>query len=507
MSRNEQRLLNAVLRNDLASFIHRAFQTLAPARNFMPNWHIAAIAWYLTQCYLGNIRRLIITLPPRGLKSICASVAFIAWILGRDPTRKIICVSYSEALAIKHSRDCRAVMQSPWYQRAFPRCRISPEKNSELEFATTAGGFRLAASVGGTLTGRGGNLIVIDDPLKPDDAFSKSQREAVTQWFDSTLYTRLDNKAEDAIVLVMQRLHEDDLVGHVLEREEWVHLSLPAIAEAPQRIRIGESEFHERAAGDLLHPEREPREALERIKENLGTFAFSAQYQQNPIPPEGTAIKWPWFRRYKTAPEKKWGDQVVQSWDTALKAGEANSFSVCTIWLVRGADFYLIDILREQLDYPSLKRRVVELAGRYQPDAVLIEDKGSGSPLIQDLRQEGSLRPIAITPEGDKETRMRAQSAKVEAGRVLLPEEAPWLPAFQAEVLQFPHGRHDDQIDSMSQFLAWVREQEQDGPSLESLEEMFWALNDNNYSGISYVKDGKKIPIPRKIGPYRILPW
>ena len=501
-----QHLFNALLRQDLTSFIHRCFQTVNPGRTFVPNWHIEAIAWHLAQCLYGRITRLIISLPPRGLKSIGSSVAFPAWALGHDPSKKIICTSYGENLAAWHARDCRAVMQSRWYQDVFPHTRISSEKNTELEFETTAGGFRLATSVGGTLTGRGGDVIIIDDPLKSADALSDSQREAVAQWYDNTLYSRLDSKERGVIILVMQRLHVDDLVGHVLGKDRWVHLNLPAIAEAPQRIQIGDHEFHERAVGDVLHPEWESRESLERTKTTKGNYNFSAQYQQNPIPPEGNIIKWEWFRRYHARPEKGWRDQIIQSWDTASKPGEGSSYSVCTTWLVKGADYYLLDVVRERLDYPFLKRRVVELAGKFEADVVLIEDMSSGTHLIQDLRHGGNLRPIAVTPEKDKVTRMSVQSPKIEERRVLLPAEAPWLADFEAEVKQFPRGRHDDQIDSMSQFLAWHQSQESDCPSLAVLEEVFRAINGYNDSGISLVKDGKLIRLPRKIGPRWFMP-
>src|SRR5829696_8123380 len=205
---------------------------VSSAAVFVPNWHLDAITYALSQVASGKINRLIITVPPRHLKSICASVCFPAFLLGHDPTRRIVCVSYSEPLAKKHANDSRALMRSPMYRRLFPGTRISGEKDTELEFMTTARGFRLATSVGGTLTGRGGNLIIIDDPMKPADAYSESAREQVKQWYGNTLLSRLDNKAKDPIIVVMQRLHVDDLVGHVLEQSGWTVVNLPAIAES-----------------------------------------------------------------------------------------------------------------------------------------------------------------------------------------------------------------------------------------------------------------------------------
>ncbi len=193
---------------------------------------------------------------------------------------------------------------------------------------------------------------------------------------------------------------------------------------------------------------------LEEIKKTLGSYRFSAQYQQNPLPIEGNMIKWKWFRTYSQRPERQPGDFVTQSWDTACKAAQINDYSVCTTWLRRGNDHYLIDDRRERLVYPDLKRLVVQLAERDHPDAVLIEDRSSGTQLIQDLREDGTVRPIAINPEADKTTRMYLQAAKLEAGNVFIPEQGPWLEDFRNEILQFPDGRHDDQVDSMSQYLV-----------------------------------------------------
>src|SRR3984893_11175384 len=242
----QRRWIDFKLRRDLATFIHRTFQTVAPAQDYQFNWHIQALAWRLEQCATGTIKRLLITLPPRYLKSICASVAFPAWVLGHDPARRIICASYSENLASKHSADCRSVIEASWYRRVFPHTRLGSRKNAELNFETTAYGYRYATSVGRTLTGRGGNIIIVDDPRKPEDAMSESKRSAVNDWFYSTLYSRLDSKRDDVIIVIMQRLHVEDLAGYVLQKEPWVQLNLPAIAEAEQDITVGENRIYRR---------------------------------------------------------------------------------------------------------------------------------------------------------------------------------------------------------------------------------------------------------------------
>ncbi len=453
-------VLNAILRRDLAAFVQKTFHAVSPGQLYQPNWHIQAIAWQLQRVATGRVKRLLVTIPPRHLKSICASVAFPAWMLGHDPTRRIICASYSTDLATKHARDCRAVMESDWYRRVFPGTRLDPEKNAELEFATTRRGFRFATSVGGTLTGRGGNLIIIDDPMKAQDAMSEAKRQAVRDWYSNTLYSRLDNKVDDAIVLIMQRLHVDDLAGHILDTSDWVHLNMPAIAEAPQRYRVGDDQFYDRRIDELIDPLRESAAVLADLKRTLGSYDFSAQYQQTPAPPGGAMVKRAWFSRYPYLPGYREGDLIVQSWDTAAKATELSDYSVCTTWYMKEEEFYLMDVFRERLDFPMLKRKVAEqyrrFAGMRMPVRVLIEDKSSGTQLIQELRREKSVRPTAFTPEGDKVMRMHAQSSKVEAGQVYLPDKASWLQDFETEMMQFPNGKFDDQVDSVSQFLSWV---------------------------------------------------
>lgn len=458
MAGRSRSFLDGALRADLTTFVQRVVQTVAPGANYLPNWHVEVLCHYLERCLAGEITRLIVTMPPRHLKSLCASVALPAWALGRDPTMRIICASYSNDLSVKHARDCRAVMESDWYKRTFPKTRLDRGKASEMEVATTASGFRLATSVGGVLTGRGGNLIVIDDPIKASDALSDAKREAVNHWFFNTLFSRLDDKSRDRIVVVMQRLHVDDLAGHLLTGDGgWVQLNLPAIAETDERFDLGDGRVFTRRHGEALHPVRESLETLAQIRKTLGTYEFSAQYQQSPVPLDGGLIKWSWFQFYDALPERTSSDLVVQSWDTASKAEEINDYSVCTTWLRRGQDHYLMDVTRVRAEYPALRRLIVEMAHGDCPDAVLIEDKGSGTQLIQDLRAEGKVRPIAITPEGDKTLRMSAQSAKIEAGHVLLPRSAPWLDDFRVEILQFPRGRYDDQVDSVSQYLSWRR--------------------------------------------------
>src|SRR5438477_3880063 len=228
---------DAILRSEFWFFAQRCFAELNPQTAFATNWHLEVIAAALTAVREGRIRRLIINLPPRHLKSLMASIAFPAWCLGLDPSAQILCVSYAQDLADKLARDCRSIMMSPWYRRIFST-RLAPHRQAVQEFITTCQGYRLATSTGGVLTGRGADIILIDDPLKPEEALSDAQRQACNEWYDHTLYSRLNDKRRGAIVIVMQRLHEDDLVGHVLGQEEWDILRFPAIAEENERYQI-----------------------------------------------------------------------------------------------------------------------------------------------------------------------------------------------------------------------------------------------------------------------------
>ena len=448
-----------LLRHDLATFAGRCFQDLNPQTCLAINGHLEVIAAKLTAVREGRIRRLIINLPPRHLKSLLASIAFPAWCLGRDPSAQILCVSYAQELADKLARDCRGIMMSPWYRQIFPT-RLAPHRQAVQEFITTRQGYRLATSTGGVLTGRGADIILIDDPLKPEEALSEAQRQAANDWFDHTLYSRLNDKRHGAIVIIMQRLHEDDLVGHVLGQEQWEILSFPAIAEKDEEHRIEtilQPKCFRRRQGEALHPDREPLEVLDRIRRKIGIYNFAGQYQQSPAPLGGGLVKAEWFRRYRENELPERFDRIVQSWDTANKVTELSDFSVCTTWGVKDKNLFLIGVFRRQLEYPALKRAVREQQRLFGATEVLIEDKASGTQLIQELITEGCYGVTRYQPTGDKTMRLHAQTATIENGFVRIPEAAPWLAEYLHEMTVFPKGKHDDQADSTAQFLDWFK--------------------------------------------------
>ncbi len=461
-------LVDELIRRDFVSFMMRAFPHVRGGANLLPNWHLEAIAYQLERVRRGDCRRLLVTLPPRNLKSLMISVAWVAWCLGQDPSLNFVCVSYSNELSAKHARDCRALMQSLWYRQLFPRTVIAASRSAAYDFETTMGGGRLATSIGGTLTGRGGDIIIIDDPLKPEEAMSETTRNAVNDWFLSTLASRLNDKKHGSILTVMQRLHQFDLAGMLLESGEWDELSISAIATDDAVIPLARGRTYRRTAGEALHAAREPLEDLLRIKKSIGSVNFAAQYQQQPVPAEGNMIRAEWLKACDTALARaEGGGRIVQSWDTASKEGVLNDWSVCITAFVRRQEVFVLDVWRRKVAFPALRKAAIANAREYRANAILIEDQASGTQLLQSLRNEqpvGVPLPIARKPEADKRTRLAGVTAMIEAGRLLLPLDAPWLGEFKHELLAFPSSRHDDQVDALSQMLIWVDRQQRFEP-------------------------------------------
>jgi predicted phage terminase large subunit-like protein len=296
---------------------------------------------------------------------------------------------------------------------------------------------------------------------------SQAQRWAANEWYDHTLYSRLNEKLSGAIVLIMHRLHEDDLAGHVLAQEDWDVVRLPALAEEDERHRVetvfGSQSFC-RKAGEALHPEREPPEMLAQLRRTLGEYNFAGQYQQAPSPQGGGMVKAAWFKSYAANDQPEKFDQIVQSWDTANKASELSDFSVCTSWGIKGKNLYLLHVLRKRMEYPELKRAVREQCEAFEANVVLIEDKASGTQLIQELIEQGLYAVTRYQPQSDKIMRMHVQTAMIENGFVHLPKEAAWLAEYLHELTVFPKGKHDDQVDSTAQMLDWFK-QAGSGPS------------------------------------------
>jgi predicted phage terminase large subunit-like protein len=355
---------------------------------------------------------------------------------------------------------------------------------------TTKGGFRIASSVGATMTGLGGDTLIVDDPLNANEAYSETSRRNANTWFSGTLMSRLNEKRAGAIFVVMQRLHQEDLTGVLIEMG-WDGLVLPAFAPRDTVIQIGDWK-HTWKEGEPLQA-REPLEVIEDQKRQLMPAAFAAQYMQEPIAEAGNMLKWDWLRWYEQPPVRQPRDVIVQSWDTAVKVTSASDYSVCLTFLVRNNnEYYLIDVWRKKVEFPELCMAVLSEAKKHKPSVILIEDHASGSPLIAQCKRNGMTGIVDRRPIADKKTRMYGETAKLEAGSLILPKSAPWRNDFLTEFLGFPGARHDDQIDALSQFLTWRTEVEArvqfscdwgdddggdtTGLGAQSTEEMLWFL-------------------------------
>lgn len=452
-------------RKSMSAFFLWAFKVVDPSAQYKHNWHIDLIAEYLEALWEGEIKRLCVNIPPRFMKSNLITVAFPAWGLGKDPTEKFMCCSYSNTLSKKHSMDTRLLLEHEEYAQLFPGTVIAKDQNEKSKFQTTKRGHRIATSVdGGFATGDGGNFLIADDPANPKKAASELERNTINEWLDQTWSSRLNDPDTGREIMVMQRLHMDDPTGHIVD-ESWEHLVLPLEAEKKTVITFPRSgRIIERQEGELLHPERLNAEHVAAIKERLGSYGFSSQYQQRPSPVGGGIVKIKWFRRFGEPPAPEAISKIWISIDTATKDKEVNDPTGVEVWAETKEGYHLIEWISERLLYPDLKRKIIAVANKYNnydvPMELLIEDKGNGSALIADLRENTSyaIIPMEPTGQGDKVVRMVNESAVVESGKCLLPEEAHWLFDWELEVENFPNAPHDEAIDTMSQFLRRVRQ-------------------------------------------------
>jgi predicted phage terminase large subunit-like protein len=455
MSSDQQRA-DALRRGNFYFFVIAAFEILHPGVSLAKEPYLQAMCWQLQEVAEGRKTRLLVTVPPRHLKSVCASVALVAWMLGQEPSLKVIVASYGEDLARRHATDFRKVMGSAMYRRLFPATKIDPRSNRADEMRTTRGGGRKAVSLGGAVTGFGADVIIIDDLMKAQDALSERKREEVREYFEQTLYSRLDDKKAGRIIAIQQRLHEDDFAGYLIDKGSFDHFNLPSIADTEQRLPLYHDRVHCRRINDLLSPEREPLEVLDGIRAEIGSYAFSAQYLQNPVPEDSCHLRLNQMTLIEHPPDRSEMLEVVQSWDTAIKDGPNCDFSVCTTWGWRD-HWYLLDVFRNRLDFPALKAAALTLKRTWRPDLVLVEDTSNGTALVHQLRREDHTGFWPMKVKGSKFERFIAQTDILQSNRVVFPTKAPWFGALKNELFVFPNGRNDDQVDSITQFLNWVQ--------------------------------------------------
>jgi predicted phage terminase large subunit-like protein len=414
--------------------------------------HIEALENAMLGVYHGRIKRLIINMPPRHGKSEYVSKYYVAWYLANRPKHKIILCSYESTYAESWSIKAKAVYKT---------MRNDLTIDKQEEWLNTSEGGMYAVGAGGPVTGKGANLLIIDDPYKNDkSATSKTQRNTVWDWFKSTAYTRLAPDA--AVVIIQTRWHHDDLSGKLIKEQpgKWTVLNMPAIAEPNDALG--------REVGEALWPEWYSTSTLLEIKETIGSYFFSALYQQRPVASEFQIFKPEWWNFYTTLPQMNF---LAQSWDTAFEDNEINDYSCGQTWGINKSGFYLMDLWRGKPQFPELVRQVKLQFNKHTPNVVLIEKKASGASLIQVIKRETTMPIKAIEVLRDKTARANLVSPLHESGKVWLPANAKWVADFIEECSEFPNGQNDDQVDPMTQVLDYLRKRQgrEDGSSLADI--------------------------------------
>jgi len=450
-------------KRSLHEFTKAAWPTIEPGVPFKDNWHLQAVSEHLQAIKEGEIKRLIINVPPRHMKSISVAVALPAWTWASQPHKKFLYASYASSLSIRDSVKCRRLIDSPWYKAHFgDKFKLTDDQNQKQRFENDQTGYRIATSVGGALTGDGGDIIAIDDPHNSVEADSSKVREGVLEWWDQAMQTRLNDPQTGAFVIIMQRLHEQDLTGHILANElgnEWDHLCLPARYEighpTPNRSSLGFTDPRTEE-GELLWSDRMDEKTLTTLERSLGSYAAAGQLQQRPSPKGGGILKASWWVPWEREelPEVSY---VIQSWDTAFETKESSSYSARTTWGVfkhQGYDCLIVlDMWYDKVNYPELRKLAQEAYDDWEPDAVLIEKKASGASLIADLRMAG-VPVLAYSPDRDKVARAHASSALLEDGRIYYPKRK-WAEDLISICASFPAAKNDDVVDTCTQ--AWLR--------------------------------------------------
>jgi predicted phage terminase large subunit-like protein len=426
-------------------------------RGYAPNWHHRVLADKLMELEAGESGRLMVLMPPRHGKSELASVRFPAWFLGRSPQRRVIATSYSARLAENFGRKVRDIVADEKFRLVFGS-GLSGSSKAADRWETSEGGGYVAAGVGGSITGMGGDLLIVDDPFKnQEDADSKNYRDKVWDWYQSTLYTRIEKGGR--IVVILTRWHEDDLAGRLLADggDQWDVVSFPAIAEEDEQYR---------QSGEPLWAEKYDLQALDGIKGAVGTRVWNALYQQRPAPDDGAVFKKSWFRFYDVEPEF---DQMVQSWDMTFSGGDGSDFVVGQVWGIKGAGRYLLDQVRGRMDFMAALHALRQMTDKYPAaKAKYIEDKANGPAVISALKSEIQ-GLIPVNPKGSKVSRAIAITPMLEAGNVYLRRGAQFTAELMDEAALFPSGKNDDMVDAMTQALSQTEKRQKPSASFAGL--------------------------------------
>lgn len=445
----------AVMKNDLQAFLEGAFPIVDSRWELVVAPYLEYLVSELTDVAQGRQTRLIVNLPPRHLKSVLTSIVLVAWILGRDPSRRIAVISHSQALAADLASKTAQLMASEFYQRVFPNLRLRDNGRKAMDFVTTEGGGRYAASFETGITGRGFDLIIIDDPISAHHVKSEKERTNVNENFDTMIASRLDDQLRGAMIVVGQRMHEDDLSGSLLQKGGWKQVCLPLVAEEDAIYPLGMSCWH-RKAGEPLLVSRWPEEIIKRTREEIGESIFAAQYQQNPAAAFGELIKPGQIQHFSDLPAD--ARRITLSWDTAVKTGSDSSYTVCLVIARDARRYYVIDVLRARLDPVQMRDAALHLIGTYKPSKILIEDASSGSSLAAMLSERGYHAELRLTGGRGKEERLESQLHMFAQHRVLIKQNQPWTVELEAELLRFPFSKHNDQVDALTQYLVWISE-------------------------------------------------
>ena len=458
---------HALCRTDLPTFLQKGFGIVNPGKTFKLNWHHSAIAHQLSRIGQGESRRLIINVCPRSAKSTFASVIWVAFQLGHDPTLTFMCVSHNKALATHHAHAFRKVVSSPWYKKVFPHMSVKPDTDNETTFRTTEGGGRLAVSVESGVTGLGADIILIDDPITTDTATNPAACINVNDWISKTLMTRLNDKKTGRVVLIMQRVSIHDATAHLLQIEPWDQLCLPVRAEQDTQVALYDGDTYDWKKGELLHPEFFSEAEYASQHKHLGAASFSAQYLQRPRPEGGGNIDLTKFGRYTALP--KHYDKIIMSVDPA-SGMNSGSRSAVQIWRYSDGKLYLQAAGCEHWAFPDLLDIVKSAKERFEVDWIVAERTSNGYALLQSLQtiypphdHRELLQPITVSQ--CKQARMARALTMIHDGRVLLPKSATFLASLEYELTCFPKGQYDDQVDALSQIINALLEHEK--PSSE----------------------------------------
>lgn len=468
----------------LYEFVRQAWPIVEPGTTFVPSWHIQVICEHLEAVSGGDIRRLLINIPPRHSKSTIVSVMWPMWEWLSQPEAKFLCASYSGTLSIRDNLKARRLIQSNWWQHRWGSLfTLAGDQNAKQRFENDKTGYRIATSVGGTATGEGGSRLILDDPHGAQDAQSDAMRESTIEWFDAVWSTRLNDPKNDAMVTVMQRLHQKDISGHILaDIGGWEHICIPAEYDGVRRRTVLGPYDPRKEPGELICPDRFGDAEITALKQSLGAYGSSGQLQQDPTPTEGGLLQIKHFQMWPHDKPFPPFEFLLQSYDCAFTektTGDPTACSVYAIFTHEGQhQIMLVDAWDDHLSYPQLRARAIkdwraEYGGTQKggqptkprkPDKILIEAKASGQSLIQDLR-------IARVPvfgynpgNADKISRAHQAAPTLETGVIWIPESrknpgqfVSWAMPFVNQLAKFPVGEHDDYVDTFTQAIIYLK--------------------------------------------------